>query len=120
MNQKFLFFVTPFIILFFTACSSYPDSAEGVAKEICKDFKANNLEAMKIYMSAEALLQMKERRQDLEEFFKSPEFEKIKADSDCSKPTQIKELDHGRIQIYFGDDIIVKVKELHGEWKMVI
>ena len=120
MNQKFLLLLPTFIMAFVGGCSSYPDSAKGVAKAICKELKDTNLEGMKIYMSAEAILQMKERRKYLDEFFKSPEFVMIKKGADCNNPTQIKELDHGRIKVYFGKDIKVKVKELNGQWKMVI
>ena len=120
IDKKTLLAITTLIILFLSGCSSYPDSAEGVAKEICKELKASNLEGMKIYMSAEALLQMKERKEYLEAFFKSPEFAKIKLGFDCNKPTKREELDHGRLKIHFGKDIKVKVKQIHGQWKMVI
>ena len=107
-------------LLFLGACSSYPDSAEGVAQKICQAFKEKNLEGMKIYMSAEAQLQMKKRHDFLQEFFNSPEFETMKKASDCSKSTQTKALDHGRLKIYFGEQLKVKVKEIEGQWKMVI
>ena len=120
MNQLLLLLMTLLIIPFFNGCSSYPDSAEGVAKEICEDLKAIDFEAMKVYMSAEAILQMKERRKDLEKFFKSPKFAKIKEGIDCTKVTKRRELDHGRIKIHFGDDVKVKLKVIDGQWKMVI
>ena len=120
MNRKFLLLFTSLIILNFTACSSYPDSAEGVAQKICKEFHASDLEAMKIYMSSEAILQMKERESYLNAFFKSPEFNQMKNESDCSQSSKTKQLDHGRLKIYFGMQLKVKVKVINGQWKMVI
>lgn len=120
MKQKVLLFFISLSMLSFTACSSYPDSAEGVAEKICQEFHAADLESMKVYMSSEAIVQMKERQKYLDKFFKSPEFIEMKKSSDCSQSTQTKQLDHDRLKIYFGDQLKVKVKVIDGQWKMVI
>jgi len=120
MNKMLLLLLTTTTGLILSGCSSYPDSAKGVAQNICKEFKKADLEAMKIYMSSDALLQMKERRQELENLFKSPEFEQMKSSYDCNAPSKTKELDHGRLKIYFGNQLKVKVKVINGQWKMVI
>lgn len=120
MNKKFLLFFSTLMMLSFNGCSSYPDSAEGVAQKICKEFQSADLQAMKTYMSSEAILQMKKRESYLQDFFKSPEFVQMKTDSDCSHSSKTKQLDHGRLKIYFGKQLRVKVKVIEGQWKMVI
>ena len=120
MNRNFLLLFTSLIMLNFSACSSYPESAEGVAQKICEEFQDADLEAMKVYMSSEAILQMKERETYLNAFFKSPEFEQMKHEADCSQPSKTKQLDHERLKVYFGKQLKVKVKVINGQWKMVI
>lgn len=120
MNQKLLLFFTTLMMLSFSACSSYPDSAEGVAQKICHEFQEADLEAMKLYMSSEAIVEMNERKDYLNDFFKSSEFIEMKERTDCSQSTKTKQLDHGRLKIYFGEKLTVKVKVINGQWKMVI
>ncbi len=104
--------------LFITGCSSYPDSAEGVAEAVCNDFKAGNLNGAESYMSDEALVQSEENEPMIAKFFALPEFKEQAAGLDCSKPSKTQQLEGDHKIIYF-EGFNVEVKKIGSDWKLV-
>ncbi len=104
--------------LFITGCSSYPDSAEGVAEAVCNDFKAGDLNGAESYMSDAALEQSEENKPVISKFFALPEFKEQAARLDCAKPSKTQQLEGDHKIIYF-EGFNVEVKKIDGDWKLI-
>ena len=118
MIKKTVLVCTAAATLFMTGCSSYPDSANGVAQAVCGAFKAGDLDDAKTYMSVSALKQTADSESVISKFFALPEFKEKAAKLNCIKPTKMRVLDKDHRRIYFGD-FNVEVKKIGREWKML-
>ena len=118
MIKKTVLVCTAAATFFVTGCSSYPDSANGVAKAVCGAFKAGDLEGAKAYMSVSALKQTADSESVISKFFALPEFKEKAATLNCIKPTKTLTLDIDDEKIYFGS-FNVEVKKIGGEWTML-
>ncbi len=118
MIKKTVLVCTAAATLFVTGCSSYPDSANGVAKAVCGAFKAGDLEGAKTYMSASALQQTADSESVISKFFALPEFKEKAATLNCSKSTKMQVLNKDHRRIYFGG-FNVEVKKIGNDWKML-
>ena len=105
-------------VLFMTGCSSYPDSAMGVGKAVCSEFKKGDLEGAKTYMSTSALEQTANSESTIAKFFALPEFKERAAKLNCVKATETKVLNYDHQIIYFGE-FNVEVKVINEEWKLI-
>ena len=104
--------------LFVTGCSSYPSTSEGVAKAVCNEFKAGDLDGAKTYMADSALKQTANSESVISKFFALPDFKEKAAKLDCSKPSKTQNLEDGHKIIYFGD-FNTEVKIIDGDWKLI-
>ena len=104
--------------LFMAGCSSYPESAEGVADAVCSEFKVGNLKGAEVYMSDAALQQARKNESVISQFFALPEFKEEAARLDCSKPSKTQELDGDHKIIYF-KGFNVEVQKIDGDWKLI-
>ena len=104
--------------LFITGCSSYPESAEGVASAICGEFKAGNLEGAEAYMSDAALEQSVQNESVISQFFALPEFKEEASRLDCSKPSKTQKFD-GNHKIIYVKGFNVEVQKIDGDWKLI-
>lgn len=104
--------------LFITGCSSYPESAEGVASAICSEFKAGNLEGAEAYMSDVALEQSVQNESVISQFFALPEFKEEASRLDCSQPSKTQVLADDQKIIYF-KGFNVEVQKIDGDWKLI-
>ena len=118
MVKKTALVLASLTTLFIAGCSSYPESAEGVASAVCSEFKAGNLEGAEAYMSDAALKQSAENGSVISKFFALPEFKEKAAKLNCSKPTKTSDLNSDHKIIYF-EGFNVEVQNIDGDWKLI-
>ena len=119
MIKKIAVLLAAATTLFVTGCSSYPDSANGVAKAVCGAFKAGDLEGAKSYMDATALQKTADSERVLSKFFALPEFQEEAARLDCSKPSKTQVIADYQKVIYF-EGSNVEVQVVDGNWKLIV
>ena len=118
MTTKIALILTAVTTLAFTGCSSYPDSAEGVADAVCSEFKAGDLKGAELYMSDTALAKANENETVISQFFALAEFKEKAAKLDCSKPVKSENLGNDHKVIHF-DGFKVELKKMDGDWKLI-
>ena len=118
MIKKTALVLASLTTLFIAGCSSYPESAEGVASAVCSEFKAGSLEGAEAYMSDAALKQSAENGSVISKFFALPEFKEEAARLDCSKPSKTQVIADDQKVIYF-EGFSVQVQNIDGDWKLI-
>jgi len=105
-------------LFFLSACSSYPETDEGVAQAVCKAFKKGDLEAAKTYMSASALAKTEANEGVIKKFFALPEFKQKARGLDCRQPKEEETLGQDHKRFNFGE-FKVEIKKIDGKWKLL-
>jgi hypothetical protein len=102
--------------LFFTACSSYPKSAEGVAKAVCHELKGGNLDALEAYVAPEQKADFKESFSQAKTFLTSDAAAKMFAAMNCDKSDRVRDYNGGTRKTFSFSKINIKVHKINAVW----
>ena len=104
--------------LLFTGCSSYPDSAEGVAQAVCNDLKNSNFDNLPNYVAPQQKEDFSKSFNQAKAFLSSEMGKKMLSSMNCDKADKVKTYDNGKQKFYFGQAKI-KVKQFDNTWYFV-
>ncbi len=103
------------ISILFTACSSYPESAEGVAKAVCLELKKGSFDQLEQYVAPEEKASFKESFAKSEKFLQSSIAKNMFATMQCDKNDGVQIYDGDRQKFSFGQ-MKIKVFKQQNRW----
>ncbi len=103
-------------LIIFSGCSSYPDSAQELAKTVCEEIKVANIDDIEAYILSEDVKKFQNKKVYFKERLESKKFIAKRQRLDCSTIVSSESYDANHTEITY-NEMEINLYKVQNQWK---